>query len=50
MRLWKHARVILAQLRNQTWPEGTKLGIKLWGTAADLKKTFQFTTPAGLRL
>ena len=41
---------ILAQLRNQTWPEGTTFGTKLWGTAADLEKMFQFImTSAGLR-
>ena len=41
---------LLTQLRDQTWPEGSTLHTKLWGTVDDLRRTSQFTTAAGLRL
>ena len=40
---------LLAQLRNQIWPEPTPLTAKLWGTSKDLRRTSQFMASSGLR-
>ena len=36
-------------IRKQIWPMETTLEAKLWGTAADLRRTVQFVTSAGLK-
>ena len=36
-------------IRKQIWPMETTLEAKLWGTAADLRRTVQFVTSTGLK-